>query len=461
MDKLDINDNLEDYEIISEEHNLARKISNKVEELKLALREMEISDEKELDSEIERLTNEIEKIKTSKPKKANELGVELGKCRKIKSLFEEIKKENPATTTHEQLPNIINKVPLENEGEKYYSLEELREDYLSMPTMCPERIAMELIEYVKIKELPEKYASGKQIEQFEFVRKLDDLESALMKQDMLKDKMRFKIQDIKDLYNTNTEFSSIGRQLKLLLLEIMPVNIREIQRLMKRTQTEAKTIKDRDIILFVGETGCGKSTTIRFLSGCSMINTMIEITPGKFMPHIEPDQNSQNLCNKNIIASPESKSTTRYIAAQIVPLDRIFGPCRNGFITLCDAPGFGDTTGTEVEVANCIGVLKAIAECKSVKIVAMSSYKGLGDRGQGIVKLANILENMIDDITDRLTSVIYVFTKYPEDDRNVNAMLTNIHNIAYQDKLLEANEAFMSILKDMINKTEKNVKDDL
>ena len=453
MENLETNDNTDEYDVVSID---TIEILSKEEELNMALIEIELSDEDELDSEIQRLTNEIERIKDNKPKKACELRVKLEKCDKIKSLFGEISQNKNTTTIsgEQELPK-SNIETSKNEKNKLVALEELREDYLSMPTMCPERIVMELIEHVEMQQLFDKDADDQLKESFDFVERLNDLESALMKQDLLKEKMRLTVQDVKVLYRSKAEFSSISKLLKTILLELMPVNFREIQRLLNKSQSAAEQIKDRDIILFVGITGSGKSTTIQFLSGCNMIQKKQEIAPGKFLLHIEPDENTRNLCSENIIASAENTSTTRYIAAQHVPLERIFGPNRNGFITLCDAPGFEDTAGTEVDVANSIGVSKALCGCKSVKIVVLSSYRSLGDNGEGISKLANVLINMIDDVTGRLASINYVFTKFPADYRNVNAMLTNIRDCANQNEMLETNKAFMSILDDMIDKTEQ------
>ena len=95
MENLETNDNTDEYDVVSID---TIEILSKEEELNMALIEIELSDEDELDSEIQRLTNEIERIKDNKPKKACELRVKLEKCDKIKSLFGEIS-QNKNTTT--------------------------------------------------------------------------------------------------------------------------------------------------------------------------------------------------------------------------------------------------------------------------------------------------------------------------------------------------------------------------
>ena len=421
------------------------KSVSKEDELKLALNELDLTDEEEVDMEIQQLTLKIKKVPANQQEKANVMRVRLEKLAKIKELFNDVSGEKYSSLNENQ-----ESMPFDMST----GLEDLRKDYLSMPTLCPERLVMEFIDQLETNQsLKNEFF---QSQQFDFDKKLEDIETILIKQDLLKEDLRLLVQNAKVMFTSKAEISSISKLFRGIILEIMPVNYLEIQRLLEKANKAALEIKDKDIILFVGDSGAGKSTTIQFLSGCNMIQQKQIIAPGKFLLHIEPDKKTRNLCNKNIIANAENKSTTRYIAEQHVPLQRIYGQNRSGFITLCDAPGFGDTAGTEVDVANCMGVFKALCECKSVKIVAFASYRGIGDRGQGIVKLAYILANMIDDVSNRLASIEYVFTKFPKDNRNVNAMLSNIRDVSSRDVALQSNEAFMSILDDMIYKTEQN-----
>jgi len=71
---------------------------------------------------------------------------------------------------------------------------------------------------------------------------------------------------------------------------------------------------------------------------------------------------------------------------------------KEGNIILCDSPGFDDTTGAEVDIANWIGIVEAIKWCKSVRPVVLSSALSVGDKGEGIKKLAHILVWMVSNI---------------------------------------------------------------
>jgi len=44
---------------------------------------------------------------------------------------------------------------------------------------------------------------------------------------------------------------------------------------------------------------------------------------------------------------------------------------------ICDTPGFEDTAGIEVDIANCIGMMSALFGCKSVRILLIMAKDSL------------------------------------------------------------------------------------
>lgn len=54
------------------------------------------------------------------------------------------------------------------------------------------------------------------------------------------------------------------------LKSIRKLNFFEVVTLIKKAEEEGKVIKGKNIILFIGPTGAGKSTTIHALSGSTM-----------------------------------------------------------------------------------------------------------------------------------------------------------------------------------------------
>jgi hypothetical protein len=45
--------------------------------------------------------------------------------------------------------------------------------------------------------------------------------------------------------------------------------------------------------------------------------------------------------------------------------------------TYCDTPGFGDTAGVEIDIANGIGIISALYDAKSVCLVILIGYEDL------------------------------------------------------------------------------------
>ena len=113
---------------------------------------------------------------------------------------------------------------------------------------------------------------------------------------------------------------------------------------------------------------------------------------------------------------------------------------------------FGLTACPEINIANSVGVIEAIKGCKSVKILGLSSYRSLGDRGQGIQKLSHLLIKMISTSQDRLHAILYGFTKYPP-TTDISALLVDLkRSQADENSRLQLDSSFVSVLEDMIEK---------
>ena len=217
-------------------------------------------------------------------------------------------------------------------------------------------------------------------------------------------------------------------------------------------------ISGQDIVLFIGETGSGKSTTIQFLAGCKMREKRVEVAENVFIDHhIEAlTFPSNNPTLNGVISSCLNKSETRYIKPVRVNLKDVIGQNESQCINLCNAPGFSDTAGPEVDIANCVGMINSIKLCKSVKVIALLSCKR-GNKGEGICRLACLLENLIKNKQERLGSVMYLFTKY-QSDYNVNGDLMNFKtSLERTQPYLENDSGFMIVINDMIEKLKNRV----
>ncbi|ETO30347.1 hypothetical protein RFI_06773 [Reticulomyxa filosa] len=216
----------------------------------------------------------------------------------------------------------------------------------------------------------------------------------------------------------------------------------------KKAEEAADTIKDQNVILMLGGTGTGKSTLIHFLAGSTMEDQIVD---GK--PHIAPVK-VKNKALANVRASADAASQTRYITAVPINLKEMNLLVDIDSVVLCDTPGFEDTSGPEVDVANGLGIIRALQNCKSVKPVVLISYTALGNRMSCVKELARTLVSIIQSIENHLTSFSYVFTKLPDDKKK---FMHSLVRDTWQNVKDEPDEGFKAILKDIAKKTQNGV----
>ncbi|CAF1149819.1 unnamed protein product [Adineta steineri] len=380
--------------------------------------------------DLSKLANEIMNLKSNSEKPSTNV---LPKSTKIAS---------------EVVDNSTTSIKHDVEKKKSDDVNIFHQDWIDMHP-CAEKTVMQLLEHFQRINSSGNQNSSDQ----KFINEmLDQLRKQIRKQELFSEKIQKNLYDL-ERYASSRNISLILRCLVEILSQIRPLNVHEIERLVSKAKNAAKLIAGKDIILLIGETGTGKSTTIQFLSGSKMKKTKVEVESGKFLEHITIDGPIKNPDLIDVTSSALRKSETRYIAPVTIPLRDIYGAHEYGEIILCDAPGFDDPAGPEVDIANGVGVIEALKGCKSVKILALSSYKSLGDRGQGIQKLAHLLINMIHGIQERLSAIFYAFTKYPS-NIDISALLSEIKNIKVNnDPWLRSDSAFVTVLTDMINKT--------
>ncbi|CAF0898603.1 unnamed protein product [Adineta steineri] len=330
------------------------------------------------------------------------------------------------------------------------SLKDTYKGFYLMPS-CTERFLLSLQYLISLKLVDQNISLDHSIELFD-CRKLEMGEELQCLKDRLKleEILSIKIHDAVEtlsIHIKNKNWRSSLAILKDIQHEIMPLNIYELFRLVKNVDDTANLIKDKKIIFFLGNTGSGKSTTIHFLAGSKMIRTNIQ-----GLNHIAPTE-IRNSDLKRVVTAPFAKSITRCITPVTVCFKDI-GAYGHDSIILCDSPGFDDTNGSEIDIANGIAIVRAIQACESVKPVVLISYKSIGDRYEGLKDLTHTLARLIQNIKHQIKAFSYIFTKYPEHEKEtVHASLETINDTLSDQERCDTN--FMSILKDMLEKTKK------
>lgn len=150
--------------------------------------------------------------------------------------------------------------------------------------------------------------------------------------------------------------------------------------LIDKSEYAKSVMENKDVILFLGNSGAGKSTTIHFLAGSKMKRVR-----QKGFYHIEPIDSAPCARDVKVVLSTQS-ATSSMIVVELP----------NGMI-ICDTPGFGDTTGPETDIANGIGLVNSLSFTRSVKLVMILSKQNM-DRLRGVRERKNTMSSMFVDI---------------------------------------------------------------
>jgi predicted GTPase len=126
-------------------------------------------------------------------------------------------------------------------------------------------------------------------------------------------------------------------------------------------------IKNKDVILIIGNTGSGKTTTTLKLLGC---NFKRKEGTKSWVP--------DGGCNSNYESfriSNKARSETSIINAALIPKEMksklLDQKAIDEELFLCDTPGFEDTKRSEHDIANQKGVFNAIKRCNSVRVIVL------------------------------------------------------------------------------------------
>ncbi|KAL4489802.1 hypothetical protein ABPG72_022442 [Tetrahymena utriculariae] len=368
----------------------------------------------------------------------------------VKQISEEIQeqKDHIQKCKIENSRNLYQSKPI-NQMKKF-NLDDIKEDISLIPESS-EKYLLEMLEIslnlLQQKSIPQTDQGGQQL-----LSQIEKIQKRFQIEDEVTPEITLSIQKIK-MNIDQVNFEALVDQIDMLIKKVRPLNINEMKRLIQEADNTAQKIEGQDIILLLGGTGAGKSTTIHFLAGSKMVEEKIEIQQGEFLQYIAPNEIKNEDLNK-IKVGFQAKSETRFITPVNINF-RDINMGYNGSIILCDSPGFDDTAGPEVDIANGLGIVQAVKLCKSVRPVILLSFKSMGDRGQGIKQLAHILVRLVEDIQDNLSSFSYLFSNFPE-KFDISPQLINIRNSLDQNTEEKYDKAFFSLFDDMINKTKKS-----
>ena len=182
----------------------------------------------------------------------------------------------------------------------------------------------------------------------------------------------------------------------------------------KLGERSAATSANKVTCLALGNTGVGKSTLLNGVMGCKLklvkprelgldkVKKVVIVDPGSTLHEVMPigHTNVSQTFMPQIASNPDDNNQA-----------------------YCDCPGFSDTRGEEINIANAISIRKVLQQARGINAIFLTSYNGLDDdRGSSIQKVEAMCEQMfggVDNLRRYQNAVLLGITKVPlyyEDD---------------------------------------------
>ena len=186
----------------------------------------------------------------------------------------------------------------------------------------------------------------------------------------------------------------------------------------------AKQSKNKDVVIFIGNTGAGKTTMINYLYGRKM----------KRLNRNEAKKLNINALQTVVIAEDPIMKIGHSLQSETF-MPEIIKDCNANFYYM-DCPGFLDNRGSEINIANAVNIRNAISVSRSVKLVMLINYSALlADRGRG-------LRDMLDMTAD-------LFGDFKNLEANIDSIIVGITQAPINDDIQSAKELNEWILKDL------------
>ena len=192
-----------------------------------------------------------------------------------------------------------------------------------------------------------------------------------------------------------------------LLNIVQPVDLEMLIDLMKKSHQAGDTMESKDVVLLLGSAGSGKTTTLHYLAGTSFAEVEVDgffhLQPTSFVdPSVAGYKTS---CSRDAVTKTIQTAQVNMGGVDIV---------------ICDTPGFGEHEGVEEDIANGLGIVRALHRAKNVRPLLVLSREGMGDRFSAFSETLTSATRLIGNAESAellLAPFNYVFTKYEKRHR--------------------------------------------
>lgn len=237
----------------------------------------------------------------------------------------------------------------------------------------------------------------------------------------------------------------LAENIPSLLSVVQPVDLEILIDLMKSNQRAGDTMDGKEVLLLLGSAGSGKTTTLHFMAGTSFA----EVEADGFT-HLQPT----SFLDPSIAGYKTScgrEAVTSVIQTAQVNVDGVD-------LVICDTPGFGEAEGVEEDIANGLGIVRALHRAKNVRPVLVLSREGMGDRFSAFSETLTSVTRLIGNAESvDLKPFNYIFTKYEK--RHHTCMCRQFMLINKRPRAVDEEIAiFKSFVDDIVTKTTPEAK---
>lgn len=177
------------------------------------------------------------------------------------------------------------------------------------------------------------------------------------------------------------------------------LNLQKIVELIHCHEEHSSSCIEQDTVFLLGNTGAGKSATVNYLCGRRIISVMDSKNCDERLEVEDPLE--------GCLVGYTGDSETRYLRGYLEPSSE------DGRLVICDTPGFEDTEGCDVDIANAVAVSWAIRRSKSIRLVLLIEASIiLNPRGKGLNTLLTLFQRFLPNIEDHLDSVIVFYFSF-------------------------------------------------
>ena len=161
----------------------------------------------------------------------------------------------------------------------------------------------------------------------------------------------------------------------------------------------AQSARGKDLLVFIGNTGSGKSTTVNYLAGCEM--EYIDMEDLGLEGEGEIVRVSDSSAKQALMPIGYTNVSKTFVPTLYADSTTVGG--KDYSFTYCDCPGFFDNRGPEINIANAANIHATLSAAKSVKLVLLLNYYGIkADRSRGLKETYNILVELLGGNEEQL-----------------------------------------------------------